>query len=197
MTAKEQGYFWINTALVISPQTDYPMMAEILPWVMHQLGYDQYIDALNTAINEIGFTVTEDPGTISDGNGALTFDFDYVKDLSDCGCVSITFLKGPEADINKRASTWPVEGTTVAKANLPAGDYYAIIRVADSSGQISKQMILTDDGWKLFDKKDSESIKANGTTVSVEVGEVTEVPKGGFERAADEALLEIEQMFTE
>jgi hypothetical protein len=49
----------------------------------------------------------------------------------------------------------------------------------------------------LFDKKDSESIKANSTTVPVEVGEVTEVPKGGFERAADEALLEIEQMFTE
>ena len=51
--------------------------------------------------------------------------------------------------------------------------------------------------WKLFDKKDSESIKSNGTTVPVEVGEVTEVPKGGFAQAADEALREIEQMFTE
>jgi hypothetical protein len=49
----------------------------------------------------------------------------------------------------------------------------------------------------LFDKKDSESIKANSTTVPVEVGEVTEVPKGGFAQAADEALREIEQMFTE
>ncbi len=197
MSVSEQGYFWVNTALIITPQTDYPMMAEILPWVMHQLGYDQHLDALNKAIEETKLTVTEDPGTIPAGYGALTFDFATVKEQADAGCVSLTCLKAPEADIGKRTSSWPVEGTTIAKMYLPAGEYYVIVRVADSRTQVSKQAILSGDGWTLTDKKDSESYKAIGTTVSVKAGEVTEISSGGFEQTAAEILQEFEKMHAE
>ena len=67
MSARDQAYYWLNTALVISPQSDYPMMAEILPWVMRELGYEEFVAPLKDAIDEMKFTVTESTGEIPRG----------------------------------------------------------------------------------------------------------------------------------
>ena len=198
MSPRDQRYFWINSALVISPQTDYPMMAEILPWVMHQVGYDQYVDALKAAIEEAKFTTTKDPGTLAEGCGAATFDFASVKELSDAGRVKVAYLKAPDANFNKRVETWPVAGTTIAKASLPAGDYYVLAGVSDESGEVKKFGILTDEGWKAFDGKEPEEVKAAATkTVTVEAGKTVEVPIDGFGELATERLREIEQQLAE
>ena len=190
----DQSYFWLNSALVISPQTDYPMMAKILPWVMKQLGYDEYLDTLEQAIEEAKFTVTEDPGTLPDGCGALTFDFTDIRDLAGDGRVRVAFYEAPEADSRKRVDAWPVAGTTVAKANLPAGDYYVIAGVADATGNITKKYsVFSEDGWTpIKDTDDTEGIKANGTPITLKAGEVKAISNKDFGSAALEMMKEID-----
>jgi Zn-dependent metalloprotease len=193
MSVDDQGYFWMNVALFMSPQTDYPMLAELLPWTMQQVGYDKYVEPLKAAIGEAKLSVNEDPGTVPDGCGSATFDFADIKEAADNGRVSLTFFEAPDANIEKRASTWPMTGATVAKTNLPAGDYYVVVQVGDESGDFKKLIALGEDGWKVLDGKDSETIKAGAKVVTVEAGKTLEISNDGFGPVATEALKAIDQ----
>ena len=197
MTPEEQLYFWLNVGLFMSPQTDYPMLAELLPWVMEQTGYSQYVEPLKAAIDEAKLSVTEDPGIVPEGCGVATFDFADIKEAADNGRVSLTFFEAPDANVEKRASTWPMEGTTIAKANLPAGDYYVTVQVGDESGDFKKLIALGEDGWKILDGKDSETITAAAKVVTVEAGKTLEIPTDGFGAVAAEAFQAIDQMLAE
>lgn len=202
MTPREQSYFWLNTALVMSPQTDYPMLAKMLPWVMEQLGYSPYIDALKAAIEEARFTATVDPGTIADGCGSVTFDFADIKEAVDSGQVCIGFYKAPDANPLMRAETWPVAGMTVARANLPADDYYVVATVGGGAGNINnirRCMALGESGWTFIgdNHKDVEAIKAAGKPVTVEAGKILEIPNDGFGPLATEQLKDIEMALAE
>jgi len=195
MSARDQAYYWLNTAIVISPQSDYPMMAEILPWVMRELGYEEYVDPLKAAIEEMKFTVTESTGEIPEGCGVLSFDFAPVKELSDAGRTAVQYFKAPDADPFKRVGSWAVPGTTAAEANLPVGDYYVLAGVSGEDGSIKKFAILGKDGWVLVDDyKDSAVIKANGITVSVKEGEKKEVPNEGFKEVSEKLLKVVEEI---
>ncbi len=195
MSARDQAYYWLNTALVISPQSDYPMMAEILPWVMRELGYEDYVDPLKDAIEEAKFTVTESTGEIPEGCGVLSFDFAPVKELSDAGRVSVQFFKAPDADPNYRVPTWPAADTTIAKANLPAGDYFVLAGVSDESGEIKRFAILGKDGWVVTDNyKDSKVIKENAMTITVKESEKAEVSNEGFKEVAEKMLKTVEEI---
>ena len=193
MSVDDQGYYWMNVALFMTPHTDYPMLAELLPWAMKQVGYDKYIEPLKAAIEEAKLTVTEDPGTIPEGCGSATFDFADIKDAADNGLVSLVFFKAPECNVEKRASTWPTKGTTVAKANLPAGDYYVVAQVGDKNNNFTQFLALGADGWKLLDGKDPETIKAAAKAVTVEAGKTLEVPTTGFKQVGTDALKAVEQ----
>lgn len=193
MSVREQGYFWTNVALVLGPLTDYPMLAHMLPWLMKQLGNDKYLDALNAAIGEAKYTVTEDPGTIPEGCGIATFDFKDVKDAADAGLVCVSFFTAPQANPHKRADTWPVAGTTVAKANLPAGDYFVVGVVGDADDNIRKYMVLGTNGWKVLKSKAPEVISAEGKPITVEVGKTTKVTRKGYKKLATKMFSEIEQ----
>lgn len=188
MTPREQSYFWLNSALVISPQTDYPMMAEILPWLMKQLGYDKYLDTLNQTIKDAKFTATEASAELPEGCGAATFDFSDYADLAEKGRVNIFFFKSPEFDINKRSGTWPVPGSTVAQATLPAGEYVVLVGLASPDGATVKRGILTKDGWKFCEDITPDYFAANGKTITVNEGETTVVPNDGFRPVAVEIL---------
>ena len=48
----------MNVALAMTPSTDYPQMADLLPWCMGQAGYPQYVDAVQKAVEEGRFTAT-------------------------------------------------------------------------------------------------------------------------------------------
>ena len=202
VTPKDQSYFWLNVALVMSPQTDYPMLAEMLPWVMEQIGYSKYVEPLKAAIEEAKFTTTEDPGTIAEGCGLATFDFADIKEAADSGQVCIGFYKAPDAKIATRAETWPVAGTTVAKANLPAGDYYVVASVGGGAGNtdnIRRCMVLGKEGWTFIgdSHKDPEAIKAAGRVVTVEAGKTLQIPNDSFGSVATEQLKEIEKVLAE
>ena len=199
MSPQEQGNYWINVALVISPQSDYPMLAKILPWVMEQVGFSQYVEPLKAAIEEAKFTVTEDPGTIVEGCGSAMFDFAAVKEAADKGAVSIGFYRAPDANPLMRAETWPVAGTTVARANLPAGDYYVVASVGSDDGSMRKVMALGENGWTFIGDthKDPAAIKAAGKVVTVEAGKTLEIPNDTFGPVANEQLKVIEKALAE
>ncbi len=193
MSVEEQGNFWINVALVLSPQSDYPMLAKMLPWTMEQSGYTKYVEPLKAAIDEAKYTVTEDPGTIPEGCGAITLDCAEVKEAAEAGRVRVAVFGAPDADLVKRTESWPMAGTTVAKSNLPAGDYYVTFSVGDDRGAIKKYMIYGEGGWKALEGPTSEAIKAAGKVVTVEAGKTLDVPKDGFGELANEQLKEIEE----
>ncbi len=195
MSAKEQAYYWLNTALIISPQSDYPMMAEILPWVMGKVGDEEFVDPLKDAIEEIKFTAAENSGEIPEGCGVLSFDFAPVKELSDAGRTAVEFFNASDLDPQKRVSSWPVADTTIAEANLPAGDYYVLAGVSDEFGYIKRYAILGKDGWVITDDyKDSGKIKANGITITVKEGEKKEVSNEGFEEVSEKMLKIVEEI---
>ena len=197
MPIDDQGNFWTNVALAMSPETDYPMLAELLPWVMERMGYDQYVEPLKAAIDEAKLSVVEDPGTVLEGCGVVTFDFADVKELSDNGLVCLVLLRASDASIEKRAETWPVAGTTVAKANMPAGEYLAVVQVGDENGTLKQFMAYGEDGWVLLDGKDPETIKAASKVMTVEEGKTLEIPTDGFKSVATEAFSTVEQMLQE
>ena len=197
MSVEDQGNFWINVALVLSPQTDYPMLAKMLPWVMEHSGLSQYVEPLKAAIDEAKYTTAEDPGTIPEGCGAVALDCAEVKEAAEAGRVRVAVFRAPDADIVKRAETWPMAGATVAKANLPAGDYYVTFSVGDERGVLKRYMIYGEGGWKALESPTSEAIKAAGKPVKVEAGKTLEVAKDGFGELATGQLKEIDTALEE
>ena len=197
MKARDQGYYWLNTALVISPQCDYPIMATILPWVMEQLGYEEYLDALNAAIEEAKFTATEPTAEIPEGCGTMTFDFAPVKELMDEGRVSVTYFHAPDADVFTRITSWPTEGTSVATANIPEGDYFVVAGVSDESGQLKRQAAYGEDGWVILENyRDSKEVSSACKTISLKAGEKIEIPNEGFKEASDEMIKIIDEIMS-
>ena len=190
MGLREQSYFWLNVALVTTPKGDYPMFAEILPWVMQQLGYDQYVDALNAAIDECKFTATEDPGVIPEGYGAALLDLASIEDAVNKGMVCIAYFRAPEADARKRVNTWPAAGTTIARANMPAGDYYVAVSLGNDDGTLRRYLVLGEDGWV---EQGDAATKDIGKAIPVEEGKTVEVSNEGFGPIAAEQIQMIEQ----
>ena len=109
----------------------------------------------------------------------------------------VAVFRAPDADIVKRAETWPMAGTTVAKANLPAGDYYVTFSVGDERGVLKRYMIYGEDGWKALEGPTSEAVKAAGKPVKVEAGKTLDVPKDGFGELATSQLKEIDKALEE
>lgn len=190
MGLREQSYFWLNVALVTSPQADYPMMAKVLPWVMKQLGYDQYVDALKAAIDECKFTVTEDPGIIPEGYGAALLDLASIEDAVNKGMVCVAFFRAPNADLRKRVNTWPAAGTTIARASMPAGDYYVAISLGNDDGTLRRYLVLGEDGWV---EQGDAAIKDIGKAIPVAEGQAVEITNEGLGPIAIEQIQKIEQ----
>ena len=190
MGLREQSYFWMNVALVTTPLVDYPTMAEILPWVMRQLGYDPYVDALSAAIEECRFTATEDPGTVPAGYGTALLDLSSIEDAVNKGMVCVAFFRAPDADLRKRVNTWPAADTTLARSNMPAGDYFVAVSLGNEDGILRRYLVLGEDGWM---EQGDASIAEIGKAVSVGEGEVVEVANEGFGPIAAEQIQMIEQ----
>ena len=194
MGLREQSYFWLNVALVTIPFADYPMMAEILPWVMRQLGYDSCLDVLNAAIEECRFTATEDPGTIPEGYGTAVLDLVSIEDAVNAGMVCVAFFHAPDADPRKRVNTWPAAGMTVARSNMPVGDYYVAVSLGNEDGTLRRYLVLGEEGWM---EQGDANIAEISTVISVGEGEVIEVTNEGFGPVAAEQIQMIEQAMAE
>lgn len=176
MPVEDQFFFWMNVALAMTPHTDYSQMAQLLPWCMEQAGYPQYVDALKTAIEDAGFSATEQPGAIPAGCGRVSIEYN-VPELNDKGFSRFFF-----EPVNSNASiiTWPEIGTHKVAVTLPAGDYTcsALLGAADLVDCFVYK--YTDAGWKLTSGASFEA-----SVIHVEEGKTAEVATKGLPMSLD------------
>ena len=79
MPAEDQLYFWMNTAMGMTPLTEYGQMTKLLPWTLDQVGYSEYKNVIEDAANEIGLADTSLPDEPAEGLGMVRFEHPAVK----------------------------------------------------------------------------------------------------------------------
>ena len=170
MAPEDQVYFWMNVALAMTPYTDYPQMAELMPWCMAQAGYQQYVDAVKQAIDEAKFTVVEPPTKLPDGAGVITIECPDVEISDAGGFILFLFPQEGVGDIR----TWPPLGSTLAKAAVPAGAYTAFLLV-----KTDEETLLyahSGDGWV---DVDTFGDRSTSDIINVEAGETVQLSSKG------------------
>lgn len=166
MKPEEQRDFWMNVALAMTPRTDYPQMAELLPWCMEQTEYPQYVDALKKAIEDAKYTVTTDPETLVAGSGAAKVEISDEQLCKD-GCVRVVLVPSSGKD---EIASWPPIGSQTARVTAPAGDYFAAVIIAKDGED--QTLAYDGSGWSASDPDglDEKSI------VHIEDGKTLELP---------------------
>lgn len=174
MAPADQQYFWMNVAMALTPNTDYPLIAELLPWCMRQSGYDQYVEPLEKAIAEAKLTLTEAPEGIPEGCGLVTLECPD-QELSDAGNFVLYLYRD---GVNTDARFWPVVGTTLVRAIVVPGDYK--VTVWSQRDEEGITMAYEDGAWvESGEPIDSIGTPSNGSKIHVEAGDTIELPQEG------------------
>ena len=120
MEPSDQLYFWMNVALAMTPRTDYPQMAELLPWVMENSGYSKFVPAVEDAVKKTRIGLGEDTQTAPKDCGKIRFTYDF-NELNNYN-VQATFSP-VSSDGSDDIVTWPAADTNWVSAVLPEGEY--------------------------------------------------------------------------
>ncbi len=158
MPPEDQVYFWLNVSLAITPRTDYPEMAKILPWCMKQNGYEKYLDALNKAIEETGISSTDIPTTIPDGCARASLDMDFSEYDENYDIVASFIPKGADiieangaiAGFEGQVDTWPSSKDGKISVALPEGSYALMVSFTPrkkNSDLTDVMLLYSDEGW--------------------------------------------------
>lgn len=174
MAPDDQVYYWMNVALAMTPNTDYPIMAELLPWCLEQTGFGQYKEALAEAIDEAKMTATQSDGSIPEGAGVVELECPD-QELSDSGdFVVYAYADGGKTDIRM----WPELGESFVWLPLPEGDYKFVVWAKPDDSTII--YAYADGWWVPAYAIDPQAGPANGTYVHVSAGETIALGTGGL-----------------
>ena len=83
MTLEEARAFWFAVDCTMVPGTDYPQLADLLPWVMKNLGMTGYDSALEAAIDATRLRTVEMPETFDDDRALLTLTLPDTEQFTD------------------------------------------------------------------------------------------------------------------
>ena len=172
MSPKDQFALWLSVALTMTPHTDYPQMAEMLPWVLADLGYSDHADALKTAIEEAKLTVTEDPGTMPKGSGLVSLDYPSAE-LGNSGQVRILLV--PKGS-TKGAITYPAANTAKVACYVPAGEYVIAAKIGAEN---PKYFAYRNGSWEQVDTLEGVADNPNALT-AVEEGKTVALSADGL-----------------
>lgn len=177
MPNEDQFYFWMNVALAMTPSTDYPQIAQLLPWCMEQAGSPQYVDAVKKAVEETCLTQTEAPSAPPEGSGfvKVAIPDNPIVDVNEMRFV-ITSSTASDDDLGEIA--WIGANSDALMTTVPKGDYIIALDCFDGE-EATDELVLTDDGWKSTANNESIAPK----TFSVTAGETIELPSTGLEAA--------------
>ncbi len=144
MSPEDQFYFWMNVALAITPSTDFPQMAEILPWCMSQTGYTQYVDAVKKAVDEARLTVTAAPSSPAKGCGFVRVrpPEQAADDINDMCLIATPYESDEDDDI----IMWAGANSNDIFGVVPAGSYSLKLEYGDEKNAATV-LVLTEDGW--------------------------------------------------
>ncbi|MCR5303874.1 MAG: M4 family metallopeptidase [Lachnospiraceae bacterium] len=158
MATEDQFYYWLNVADAMTPRTDYPQLMQILPWIMKNLGYDKYLDALNKAIDDTKLledrSVPEQP---PEGYSMLEFQIpeNVISDDYDV-TAGIVDLSEEDGDTD----TYPEAGDNIVASTLPPGEYIFVLTIANLDTGEKMYAIPAKTGWELTDEAGLESMTA-------------------------------------
>ena len=83
MTPEEARAYWFAVDCTMVPGTDYPQLADLLPWVLKNLGLDSYENALMAAIDVTRIRNGEMPETFDDDRALLTITLPDTEQFTD------------------------------------------------------------------------------------------------------------------
>ena len=172
MPVEDEFYYWMNVIMAIVPGVDYPLMAKLLPWCMKQMGYEEWLPALEKAIAETRITETE-PESIPDGCFGVYFELpEQLQEYTDM--FILTFL---DEDWKVADYTWPDARLKCFMYIMPAGDYNVKLEVLTDSDETSFTWLLTENGWVRFDQ---DTAIPEDTLLTFDADGVYELPADGL-----------------
>ncbi len=172
---EDQFYFWMNVALAMTPSTDYPQMAVLLPWCMEQAGFPQHVDAVKKAVEETRLTLTKAPDTPPEGSGFITMKVPK-NPIVDVNEMRFLIAEPKAGEETRPILAWIGANADTLTATVPEGDYKVVLNCFDGE-ETTAILALTDDGWT----KLSGDEQVNGKSVSVAAGKTVEIPSTGLE----------------
>ncbi len=172
MSPKEQFALWMSIALTMTPHTDYPQLAEMLPWCLEDLGYSKHSDGLKAAIGETKLTLTEEPDSMPQGNGRISFVYPSAE-LGNSGEIRVNVVP---KDSDKPILAYPAANTNKVSIFVPAGEYKLVCEVGNDN---SKNFIYRDGKWDQVEAVDVTMMGEN-TLVKVEEGKTLELTTQGL-----------------
>lgn len=174
MEPADQFYFWMNVALAMTPSTDYPQMAELLPWCMEQAGYEQYVGAVEAAVEETCLTTVEAPDAPPEGSGFVRAE--VIADDSVKSNIRVILVPANATEDGGEVIAWVGANTDMLVAAIPEGDYNAYAQYFDGDS-VTLSLVLSEEGWVSTDG-DAPVAPLAFTVVS---GETVELPSMEFE----------------
>ena len=178
----DEFYYWMNVALAMTPRTDYPQMAQLLPFIMDHLGYPQYVSVIEEAIRDTRMETKELPESLGEGMGMIAVDFSAPGELESYDITAS--LAATDSDYG--VLTYPDAKSEIIRAVVPEGDYYLAFEMIDRETGESLVAAHRESGWDVFDTTDMEQLDAmlmdpaNGYILSVNAGETVEMDSSGI-----------------
>lgn len=180
MPVDAECYFWTNVMMTITPGTDYPQMAEILPWVARIMGYDEWLETLQAAIEE---TKIADciPDKIPEGCAVLLLSLpEKMESISGDIFLNIQYESEEET-----ANFWMDSRLGMLIAIVKAGTFQVFLCVPDGGDSANPlSWTLLRDRWIFSDENAYQDLPADigeeDFNVTLEAGEILELPVDGL-----------------
>lgn len=167
--------FWMNTIMAMTPGTDYPQMAELLPWMLQQLGMDEWLETLEAAIAET--RIAEDtPEDIPEG---CTLIFCEIPGDSGYDCSQFT-LSLVDEDGTLGGVLWPDARFNLLLGVVASGTWQALMQTTDEDGNITNWVLaggrwISDEDESALDEFDDEDL-----WIELEADDICELPTEGL-----------------
>ena len=178
MPLTDQFYFWMNVALAMTPSTDYPQMAELLPWCMEQAGYAEYVDAVKKAIEDTRIAETEKPDKMPEDCGCVMLSLPE-KTPVDKSDMRLVIRPAEGGEDTSAAITWAGGDSNVFMATVPTGNYVFEMICYEGESTIGKWS-LGKEGWAEAETEAEDDAQGGVHTVTVASGETVVLPSTGL-----------------
>ena len=172
----------MNVAMAMTPRSDYPQVAELLPWCLKQAGLEKYDQATKDAIAEVGMAKTRDAAPEQEPADAAVVTC-TVSDpkLFEDGVAVFSFRAGGTADpdAERMPRSWPGAGSQQMSCVLPAGPWFAFVSVGDEANR--NWYVYHDGAWE---QCESPKGTPEEYAVTLEAGKTFELSSKGLEAIA-------------
>ena len=83
MSPEEARAYWFAVDCTMVPGTDYAQLADLMPWVLKNLGMERYDDALTAAVDATRIRTADMPDTFDDDRALLTLTLPDTEQFTD------------------------------------------------------------------------------------------------------------------